>query len=81
MTIIPRANVAYPEISRTQATIFTAQDALLHDPRWAKFSFVFYTESDQVFHARSVDRLLKIAGNADARTRVRKTGRLDAAAT
>ena len=28
------------------ATLYTAQQALQHDPRWADFKFVFYTESD-----------------------------------
>ncbi|KAH8068251.1 hypothetical protein JL721_6825 [Aureococcus anophagefferens] len=37
--------------------------ALQHDPRWAGFKFVFYTESDQILHVRDVNQLLHIAGN------------------
>ena len=45
------------------ATLYTAQQALQHDPRWADFKFVFYTESDQILHVRDVNQLLHIAGN------------------
>ncbi|EGB09249.1 hypothetical protein AURANDRAFT_63486 [Aureococcus anophagefferens] len=45
------------------ATLYTAQQALQHDPRWAGFKFVFYTESDQILHVRDVNQLLHIAGN------------------
>ena len=52
------------------ATLYTAQQALQHDPRWADFKFVFYTESDQILHVRDVNQLLHIAGNGDPITRV-----------
>lgn len=46
------------------ATVHTAQQAMLTNPKWARFEFVFYTESDQILHVRDVGRLLHIAGSS-----------------
>mmetsp|Transcript_18100 Transcript_18100/g.27302 ORF Transcript_18100/g.27302 Transcript_18100/m.27302 type:complete len:228 (-) Transcript_18100:34-717(-) len=35
-----------------------AQQKLLKDPRWLYFEYIFYTESDQIIHLRSLDSLI-----------------------
>ena len=45
------------------ATVHTAQQAMLNNPKWSRFEYVFYTESDQILHVRDVNRLLHIASS------------------
>jgi len=45
------------------ATVHTAQQAMLTNPKWSRFEYVFYTESDQILHVRDVNRLLHIASS------------------
>merc|ERR1712196_460045 len=45
------------------ATVHTAQQAMLNNPKWSRFDYVFYTESDQILHVRDVHRLLHIASS------------------
>ncbi|KAJ8610699.1 hypothetical protein CTAYLR_005656 [Chrysophaeum taylorii] len=45
------------------ATVRLAQQKLLSDPRWRGIRYVFYTESDQIFHARHFGTLLAIAAD------------------
>ena len=45
------------------ATVHTAQQAMLNNPKWSRFEYVFYTESDQILHVRDVHRLLHIASS------------------
>lgn len=43
------------------ATVHLAQQRLLSDQRWADVRYIFYTESDQIFHIRDLALLLKFA--------------------
>ena len=46
------------DTSHTLRALATAGGGRIENPRWRKFNYVFYTESDQILHVRDINRLL-----------------------